>query len=106
MPTFGTWERTVLEHAYDEVDYVSLHAYYEEHDGDRRRFLGLRRRAWTGSSTPWSRPPTRSPPASTADKRIRLSFDEWNVWYQSRLRRRGTPTSRSRGPALIEDVYT
>ena len=33
MPTFGEWERTVLEHAYDDVDYISAHAYYEE-EGD------------------------------------------------------------------------
>ncbi len=39
MPTFGSWEQTVLGHAYDEVDYVSLHAYYEEHDGDHASFL-------------------------------------------------------------------
>jgi alpha-L-arabinofuranosidase len=30
MPTFVQWERTVLEHAYDLVDHVSLHAYFEE----------------------------------------------------------------------------
>ena len=34
MPTFGAWEATVLEHTYDDVDYISLHAYYEE---QRRR---------------------------------------------------------------------
>src|SRR5437763_354855 len=39
MPTFGSWEATVLGHAYDEVDYVSLHAYYEETGGDRASFL-------------------------------------------------------------------
>ena len=39
MPTFGTWEDTVLEHAHDLVDHVSLHAYYEEVDGDRASFL-------------------------------------------------------------------
>ena len=35
MPTFGSWEATVLEEAYDLVDYISLHAYYEEQGGDR-----------------------------------------------------------------------
>ena len=25
MPTFGDWERTVLEHAYDHVDFISAH---------------------------------------------------------------------------------
>ena len=29
MPTFGSWESTVLEECYETVDYVSLHAYYE-----------------------------------------------------------------------------
>ena len=39
MPTFGAWEETVLDHAYDAVDHVSLHAYYEERDGDLASFL-------------------------------------------------------------------
>ena len=39
MPTFGTWERVVLEHAYDDVDFISCHAYYEERDADRGSFL-------------------------------------------------------------------
>ena len=44
MPTFGAWEHTVLAHAYDEVDYISLHAYYQEHDGDARVVPRQRRR--------------------------------------------------------------
>lgn len=28
MPTFGSWEYTVLDECYDEVDYLSLHQYY------------------------------------------------------------------------------
>jgi alpha-L-arabinofuranosidase len=28
MPTFGAWERTVLEHTYEDVDFISCHAYY------------------------------------------------------------------------------
>ena len=39
MPTFGYWESEVLEHAWDVVDHISMHAYYEELDGDRRSFL-------------------------------------------------------------------
>jgi alpha-N-arabinofuranosidase len=34
MPLFGTWERIVLEETYDEVDFISCHAYYEPFDGD------------------------------------------------------------------------
>ena len=39
MPTFGTWERVVLEETYDDVDYISCHAYYEPKDGDYGSFL-------------------------------------------------------------------
>ena len=39
MPTFGAWESTVLELCYDTVDYISLHAYYEERDDDALCFL-------------------------------------------------------------------
>ena len=39
MPTFGAWEHTVLLHTYDDVDYISCHAYYEELDGDAGSFL-------------------------------------------------------------------
>ena len=39
MSTFAAWEATVLAETYDLVDYVSLHAYYEELGGDRDSFL-------------------------------------------------------------------
>ena len=39
MPTFGSWEATVLAETYDVVDYVSLHAYYQQHGDDRDSFL-------------------------------------------------------------------
>ncbi|HEY0690101.1 MAG TPA: alpha-L-arabinofuranosidase, partial [Kribbella sp.] len=39
MPTFGDWERTVLERTYDLVDHISLHAYYEPTNDDQASFL-------------------------------------------------------------------
>ena len=39
MPLFGTWERIVLEETYDEVDFISCHAYYEPVEGDYASFL-------------------------------------------------------------------
>ncbi|MFI6735347.1 alpha-N-arabinofuranosidase [Nonomuraea sp. NPDC050451] len=103
MPTFGAWEATVLEHAYDAVDYLSLHNYYEE-NGDLPGFLC--------SAVDMDR--YISAIVATADhigaklrrkKKINLSFDEWNVWYQSRF------TGRERSPfqeapELIEDTFT
>ena len=38
MPTYGVWEDTVLTHAYDYVDYLSLHQYYGN-EGDSNDFL-------------------------------------------------------------------
>jgi alpha-N-arabinofuranosidase len=40
MPTFGEWERTVLRHTYDDVKYISCHAYYQPRDGDMASYLG------------------------------------------------------------------
>ena len=39
MPTFATWEATVLDHVYEHVDYLSLHLYLELHGDDVGDFL-------------------------------------------------------------------
>ncbi|MDH6438898.1 alpha-N-arabinofuranosidase [Streptomyces sp. SAI-144] len=104
MPTFAAWEATVLEAAYDEVDYVSLHAYYEEVDGDRDSFL---------ASAVDMEHFIESVVATCdhvrarlkATKRINLSFDEWNVWYQSRPNPHPVEDWQQ-APRLLEDVYT
>jgi alpha-L-arabinofuranosidase len=104
MPTFGAWEAEVLEHTYDLVDYVSLHAYYQEHDGDAASFLA--------SAVDMDH--MIDAVVATADavgarrrsrKKIKLSFDEWNVWYQSRF---GGEDSLEFADtrALIEDDYS
>ncbi|AWB86990.1 alpha-N-arabinofuranosidase [Mycetocola zhujimingii] len=110
MPTFGEWEHTVLSHVYDEVDYISLHAYYQEHDGDAASFL----------ASALDMDHFIESVIATADavrargrhkKHINLSFDEWNVWYQ---RGKDTEDQEHRvkesgwreHPRLIEDEYT
>ena len=104
MPTFGYWESEVLERTWDVVDYLSMHAYYEEHDGDRRSFLaeGAAMDAFIDGV------------AATIDavaarkrsrKRVRISFDEWNVWYMTRHQAEGTPEVDEAGPRL-EDIYS
>ncbi|HLS92553.1 MAG TPA: alpha-L-arabinofuranosidase, partial [Microbacterium sp.] len=80
MPTFGDWERTVLEHAYEHVDFISCHAYYQERGGDLDSYLASSLDMQYFIETV----------VSTADhvgnklrssKKIKLSFDEWNIWY-------------------------
>ena len=39
MPTFGSWEWTVLEEAYHNIDYLSLHRYYGNPHNDTPDFL-------------------------------------------------------------------
>ncbi|TDE03397.1 alpha-N-arabinofuranosidase [Jiangella asiatica] len=106
MPTFGEWERTVLTEAYDLVDYVSLHRYYEERDGDLASFLA--------SVTDLDH--FIDAVVSTIDHvaavkrsrhRVNLSFDEWNVWYQSRPES-AVPNGDDWpvAPPLLEDRYS
>ena len=106
MDTFGSWEQTVLEHTWDVVDHVSMHAYYEELDGDRASFLG------SGTSMDrFIRRVVASADAVAArrrsDKVVTISFDEWNVWYlQSRfVGEKNLPLQRD-APRIIEDVYS
>ncbi len=110
MPTFGAWEQTVLGHAYDQVDYVSLHAYYQESDGDHASFL----------ASAVDMDGFIESVVSTADavraagkhtKRINLSFDEWNVWYIAGKDTPDQPHVIEREgvwrehPRIIEDEY-
>lgn len=39
MPTFGDWERTVLEECYDSVDYISMHQYFGNPENNSADFL-------------------------------------------------------------------
>ncbi|MBN2176525.1 MAG: alpha-L-arabinofuranosidase [Demequinaceae bacterium] len=104
MPTFGEWERVVLGHCYDEVDLISAHAYYELEDGDLRSFLasGADMSAFIEGVVA-AADEVRA--ARSSDKRIDVSFDEWNVWYLSKAIGAG-PRDWPVAPRLLEDVYT
>ncbi|WP_226924467.1 arabinosylfuranosidase ArfA [Georgenia satyanarayanai] len=102
MATFGAWEATVLEHTYELVDFISAHAYYQRVGEDDASFLA--------SSVDMAR--FIDDVTSTADhvgarlnssKRIDISFDEWNVWYQRELE---IPPGWPVAPPLSEDDYT
>ena len=36
MPTFGHWDDEVLEHTFELIDYISLHTYFNNYNGDTR----------------------------------------------------------------------
>ncbi|WP_269751879.1 arabinosylfuranosidase ArfA [Paenibacillus tianjinensis] len=103
MSTFAEWEATVLDLSYDNVDFLSLHTYYNNNEGDTPNFLAqsLDLDQFIDSV------------AATCDyikakkkskKKIYLSLDEWNVW-------KSQGTSRAEqlwqiAPPEFEDVYT
>ncbi|MEW1822087.1 alpha-N-arabinofuranosidase [Arthrobacter sp. NPDC080031] len=108
MPTFGEWERVVLTHSYEDVDYISCHAYYEEKNGDLGSFLA--------SATDMDH--FIESVVATADhvkavngstKTINISFDEWNVWYLERFHdvdKIEGLDNWPKAPRLLEDVYS
>ncbi len=108
MPTFGEWERVVLAHTYDDVDYISCHAYYEEKDGDLGSFLAsavdMDRFIETVVATA-----DHVKAVLRSDKTVNISFDEWNVWYLSRYQNVDAITGIDNwpvAPRLLEDVYS
>ena len=78
MASFGSWETTVLDHTFDVVDYLSLHAYYDG-AADRAEFL-----ASGAAMDRYISEVIATADAVAArrrsDKQIMLAFDEWNVW--------------------------
>jgi alpha-L-arabinofuranosidase len=103
MPTFGDWEATVLRHCYDVVDYISLHAYYEPHDGDVRSYLasgaGMDRFIeGVVATADYVRA------AQKHSKQINLSFDEWNVWYQGDFAGEDS-LEWAQAPRIIENTF-
>lgn len=105
MPTFGEWERIVLEETYDEVDLISAHAYYREAE-DLPSFLAsaVDMDHFIASVTATA---DAVGAARQSRKKINISFDEWNVWYHEEH----DPAVINGGkwpqaPRLEEDVYT
>jgi alpha-N-arabinofuranosidase len=108
MPTFGTWERAVLEHTYDDIDFISGHSYYQERNGDRGSFLAsaVDMDAFIEAGIAAA----DAVKAVLGSKRtIDISFDEWNVWYSDRFNESGKITDVNtwpHAPRLLEDQYS
>jgi len=107
MPTFPQWEATVLDYAYDYVDYISLHQYYGNKENDTADFL-----AKSDDLDEFIRSVIATCDYIKAKKRskkdIYLSFDEWNVWYHSNNEDANIMQNEpwSIAPPLLEDIYT
>ncbi|MBW2090595.1 MAG: alpha-N-arabinofuranosidase [Deltaproteobacteria bacterium] len=104
MRTWPDWEATVLEITYNYVDYLSLHTYLGNYANNIGSYL----------ATPLGMDSFIHTVVSVCDyikakkrkqKTIYLSFDEWNVWYHTRIKRdQFEPWSIA--PPLLQDIYT
>jgi alpha-L-arabinofuranosidase len=108
MPTFGTWERVVLEHTYHDIDFISGHSYYQERDGDRGSFLAssVDMDAFIEAVIATA---DAVKTALRSERTIDISFDEWNVWYSDRFNASGKITDVNTwpyAPRLLEDQYS
>jgi len=102
MPAFAQWELSVLDYAYNYVDYISLHQYYGNESNNTADFLArsVHMDAFIKSVVAIC-DSVKAKKHST--KTINLSFDEWNVWFHSN----GEKVDKwSVAPAILEDVYT
>lgn len=100
MPTYPEWDRVVLECLGDLADYVSLHRYVGNPEGDTPDFLAVtnsidRQIEEVDAVCRYVQAKRRS------GKRAYLCFDEWNVWYKDRQMDGGWTFA----PRLIEEVY-
>lgn len=103
LPTFLEWDRTVLEHCEDTVEYISVHRYVGNPDDDTPDFLAVTnsideqieamdsvcRMVHRLKKTP---------------RRVYLSFDEWNIWYRAREGEHVDGRGKF-APHLLEEVY-
>ncbi len=107
MPTYPDWEATVLGHAYDDVDYISMHQYYAKRTDNRQDFLAESMRMDDFIKTVVSVCDFVKAKKRSA-KKMMISFDEWNVWYHSLKKDDDIMNNKPWGiaPPLVEDIYT
>ena len=107
MPQYLVWDREVLEECFDQVDGISLHAYYGNTPALTRnstaRYLAMnldmdRQIHEVAAVCDYVQALRRS------SKRLWLSFDEWNVWYRARSGD-AVDGRRTFAPRLLEEVY-
>lgn len=100
QPTFPQWDREVLEHAFEQVDYISLHRYYWNEGSDQdfiASYVDFNNFIKTVASTvDYVKAVKRS------DKDIYLSVDEWNIWYLNEVELKDW----EQAPKILEDNYS
>ncbi|MGB7160811.1 MAG: alpha-L-arabinofuranosidase C-terminal domain-containing protein [Tepidisphaeraceae bacterium] len=100
MSTFPQWDRTALEIAWEQSDYLALHNYATNYENDTPSFLAYAKEFERHVDTLATL--LRETKQKLNSKRdVFLSWDEWNVWYKDRNGAGGW----AQAPRLCEEVY-
>lgn len=100
MPTYPEWDRVALEACWEHVDYLSMHYYAGNRDGDTPSYLALSVQFEDHVDTLAA--VLRYVKAKLRSKHeVALSWDEWNVWYKNYE----TDGRWTEAPHLLEEVY-
>lgn len=105
LKTFPEYDATVLEHVYDVVDHLAIHAYFGNPEDDVATYLASTvRLEWfiRGAIAACDYVKTKL----RAAREMTLSFDEWNVlWYHSAEEDKQLPPWQV-VPPFMEDAFT
>lgn len=104
METYGDWEYEVLDICFDEVDFISLHQYFENREQDLGYFLTSVDKLDEFITEVVSISDAVAAKRRSR-KRIMLSLDEWNVWYKARTPEDISQPGWPEAPKLLEEVY-
>jgi alpha-N-arabinofuranosidase len=103
LPTYLEWDRKVLEHCKEDVDFISLHRYVGNENDDTEDFLAVTNsideQIESMNAVCIAAQKTRK-----LKKRAHLSFDEWNIWYRARTGEHVDGRGKF-APHLLEEVY-
>ncbi len=105
MPTYAKWEYEVLDLCFEQVDFISLHAYFRNDTDDISDFFAeidnldfyIKEIAAVADAVAAKR---------RSKKRIMLSFDEWNVWYRTHVPEHLKKPGWPQAPELLEEIYS
>lgn len=100
LASYPEWDRVVLEHCWDQVDYLALHYYAMNYENDTASYLASTIQFEHQVDTlagllRFMQGRLRS------RHTVKLSWDEWNVWYKDRSGR----GDWQEAPPLSEEIY-
>ena len=111
LKTYPEWDRVILQHTYDYVDYLSLHRYYSYTPSGRTTDFMSAHVDLDASIKAVAATVDYVRAYKRSKKEVKLSLDEWNIWHK-------TPEGANEnvyndtysdrwkiGPRRVENVY-